>query len=242
MAEDRRYTEKETALILKKAAALQARGPAGAQPGAEGHSLAEIESAALEAGMSAELVRRAAGELGYLGEGRKRSGLKAFVGADWDIVERRILPSIPDKEKLDELLMDMGTIMERNGAGSASAKGLAWSVNSYQSCNSGSDTSVRIQARADGGAELTVSTRLAQAAGGIYGGMMGGIAGGVGMGAGMPIAMNSPYPWITFPLILLSSALGSYGIARLIFTSMVNRERKRAASAADELERRLGTT
>ncbi len=239
-AEDRRFSEKETALILKKAAALQARGAASARSGDAGHSLAEIESAALEAGMSAELVRRAAGELGYLGEDGKRSGLKAFLGADWDIIEHRILPSMPDKDKLDELLMDMGSVMGRNGTGTASPKGLVWSVNSYQSYNSGAETSVRVQPRADGGAELTVSTRMAQAAGGIFGGMMGGIAGGVGMGAGLPLALNTPYPWLAFPIIFFSAALGSYGIARLIYTSMVKREWKRAAKAADELARRLG--
>jgi hypothetical protein len=71
----RRYTEKEFALILRKAAELQDR-PGVTAPGEGGLTLAEISAIAREVGLDPHLVARAAGEL----DAGRPTGLTRILG------------------------------------------------------------------------------------------------------------------------------------------------------------------
>ncbi|MEJ2503740.1 MAG: hypothetical protein P8177_10590 [Gemmatimonadota bacterium] len=57
---ERRYTDEETAAIFERAAQAEVRGPTPAATPGEGRTLAELQAIGAEAGLSAELVARAA--------------------------------------------------------------------------------------------------------------------------------------------------------------------------------------
>jgi hypothetical protein len=81
---ERRFSEKETALILRKAALIQAKTAQDQDAPVSGYSLSELEAAAKYAGMNPELLKEAITELRQAdsssGNGQ-RGPLRAFLGA-----------------------------------------------------------------------------------------------------------------------------------------------------------------
>jgi hypothetical protein len=243
MSDGRHYSEKETALILRKAALLQAQEKAAAPAPSSGYSLADLEAAAGEAGLSPEYVRRAAGELGLSDpSGRPTRGgrfLNAFLGGHWKVEQRLVVDRAATREELDDLILSMGEIFRAQGSGNASQKGLSWNINSFQAYNTGFNSGVKIQLRADGKTEIAVGTDLGGVAGGLYGGLMGGMGLGVGVGAGLPVAMASAAPGLLGAAIAAGALGGSYIISRLVYGLCLRKAKRDAARIVGEIAGRL---
>jgi hypothetical protein len=231
MGIERRFNEKETALILRRAAQLQAK-ETGTSSIHEGFSLPELETAAGDAGVSPEFVRMAAAEVAGHGSSAR---VNPFLGEETAVVEKAHVPGAFDREDLEAVLIEMPDIARASGTGSASKDSLSWSLDSVQSVNSGRSLVVRVVPSSGGGAEIQVKSDLRPMAGGLYGalgalGLVGGLAIGVGVGANTGNA----------PLALLWS-LGmagfSYLAARITYIASVRwtrKENRRIAAALQE--------
>ena len=100
MADGTSYSEDEVELILRRAAELQKQQPL---PGdSRSMSLAEIESVAVEAGLSQALVRRAATEIARPAEPEQSSN--GWLGGPTRLVVERIIEGEYPIEEFDHLL------------------------------------------------------------------------------------------------------------------------------------------
>jgi hypothetical protein len=229
---ERRFNEKETALILRRAAQLQAR-ETGTSSIHEGFSLPELETAAGDAGVSAEFVRLAAAEVAGQGASAR---VNPFLGEETGIVEKARAAGAFDREDLEAVLIEMPDIVRSGGTGSASKDSLSWSLNSVQSYNSGRSLVVRVVPSTAGGAEIQVKSDLRSMAGGLYGSILGGLGLVGGLAVGVGVGANSG----NAPLALLFSlgTLGlSYVAARLAYVfaaRWTRRENRRIAGALQE--------
>lgn len=235
---ERRFTEKETSLILRKAVMIQAKAAQEQNAPAAGYSLSELEAAAKDAGLNPELLEKAISELGLDGSGSSRSRrgpLRAFVGSPWNFRVEIPLDALPDRETLENLLIRMNEICRAVGTGAVGTIGLAWDMNYAQTSNSGIRMSVRVQSKAGGGAAIAVSADISSMGGGIFGGMGGGLSLGLGMGAGIPIIVNGVVSPLFVPFVLGGIIGGSYLLSRLAFGYYSRKTDKATRRIADEI-------
>ena len=94
--QERRFSDREFALILRRAQELQdANGDPGRLPRADGMSLTEIRQIAAEVGIDARYVEVAAGSLALT-----RSRAPVLIGAPWEWEASRVVPGeLPEAEK-----------------------------------------------------------------------------------------------------------------------------------------------
>ncbi len=124
---ERRYSEEEFALILRKASEIQLSD--GSQPGravAGGLTLDEIRSIAAEAGIDPEAVTRAVSIIGAL-EWDEKSGLAAaiFGGPDKYHLDCEIPGTLPPEE-MGRILEEIRRAAEHQGAASEVLGGMEW--------------------------------------------------------------------------------------------------------------------
>jgi hypothetical protein len=117
---ERRFSEKETALIPRNAALIQAEAAQERDAPLSGYSLSELEVAAKDVGMNPELLRQAIAELGLCGEPASTGHagpLRSFFGSPWSYRVGAPLDALPDRETLENLLSRMNDICRTAGAG-----------------------------------------------------------------------------------------------------------------------------
>lgn len=124
---DRRFTDKEVALILRRAADLEKRSSTSSAASARGLTLEDLKEIAREAGIDPDLVGRAVAEL-ESPKGLESTSLLAGPG----VVRRevRAIPKELSKEELADILRivdtevaDQGTIAEALGTVRWTGKG-----------------------------------------------------------------------------------------------------------------------
>lgn len=222
----RRYTEEETALVLKRAAELAAHSPSSSE--ARGMTLAEIEQVGREAGIDKALVRRAAKELQRPIQTGSHS---AFLGGPTMIrIERIIEGEVPERV-YEFLVEEIRAQLGEMGNASTLGRSLAWTTGPVmQGSTSTRAVNVSVTPR-NGQTTLRVEEKLSLLAGQWFGGILGGLGGG---GVILPVLppLLVGMPW----LLALSVPLwmgGVYGLSRRLYGRKA-REREQQAIALME--------
>ena len=117
MADDARYDDRETALILRMAAELDHGGPPG-----PGQSLREIEQIAVEAGIRPESVRRAAAALAA----ELDSGGSSFMGGPTTFRYERLVTGRLSSVDVQELVQTIRWESGKQGEVTDIPDGIAW--------------------------------------------------------------------------------------------------------------------
>lgn len=207
-----KYSDEESALILQRAAELQARE-------GRGLSLEELESAAAEAGIDVALVRQAARDVAIIGlppppaPARHAGGV---LGAPLLLLHERVVPGPPTHATWDDAATEIHRQLGVVGRVQATDRQLSWSD------PHGRGVRVSIVARG-GGSVIRVEERMSGAAGGLFLGMALPMALG-GLGFILPICIAVLELPALIPLALLVWAGLAFGLARTIF-GVVSRQR-----------------
>lgn len=141
----RRFTDREVALVLRKASELdEAQGSAGAA----GLSLAQLEEIAAEVGIAPEVVRRAVSEL-------DRSGPRGLLsGGPLSHQAIRAVPGELDREALARLIQHVDGSSDQVGQVTEALGGIQWTARDrfrttqVSLTPSGGETRVRVVERA----------------------------------------------------------------------------------------------
>jgi hypothetical protein len=229
MGDGKQYTDKQMALILRRAAELQ-RAEAPEKRPDSGYSLAELETAGGEAGIDPAFIRRAAGWLDGAPSGRAHP----FLGAPTAVEVRAALPAVYPDAALEDALDAIPDLAGCDGDGQVRNGKLGWKVNALQSYNSGRTLKVSIEPGAAGSA-VVVKSELKSLAAGLFGGVMGGFGGGVGFGVGFGVGLGELHS----PAFAASFAFGavvvSYVLARGLFAYIAGRTERSAVKIRDGL-------
>jgi len=236
MDEEKRYSDREVEALIARAVELSREEALPAKP-RRGMSLAEIEKAATEAGLSPDIVRRAALEL----EARKDSGgsrMRRFFRAEKETAARRLAVQ-PSKEAIDRLLLVLPDLADAPGQSVTAPGGFVFRTDGGYEARMGSR--LRLELSKDGeGSALRVERSFDGAAGGIYGGLMGGVGIGCGLGVGFGVgmgALHSPSFAAFFALGTMALCfLAARGLMSLIQRDAKRRNEKLLEEAASRLE------
>ena len=211
---NRRFNEKEVALIIKRASELQTETTAESNTGM---SLAELEQVAREAGLDPELVRRAAADLDTRVTDQTPN---RFLGAPTVLrLERTIDGEVPADE-YEPMVLEMQRVLGGVGTASTLGRTLQFSMTGRHAHHAtGRDVQVTVTPR-NGRTTIRIEETLGPLAGGLFGGLMGGMGGGL-----------TPFAVVVgataFHSALLATGLGgaviggSYLLARTIYGKIV---------------------
>ncbi|HEX7942218.1 MAG TPA: hypothetical protein VF488_10460, partial [Gemmatimonadaceae bacterium] len=212
---NRRFNEKEVALIIKRASELQQNETTAEST--TGMSLAELEQVAREAGLDPELVRRAAADLDTRVTDQTPN---RFLGAPTVLrLERTIDGEVPTDE-YEPMVLEMQRLIGGTSTASTIGRTLQFSLTggNHQHA-SGRDVQVTITPR-NGRTTIRIEERLGPLAGGLFGGLLGGMGGGLTV----PVAVIGAA--LTHSAILATGLggvviSGSYLLARTIYGRIV---------------------
>jgi hypothetical protein len=227
---ERRYSDREVSVILKRATELQATGRSG--PTGEGLTLEELEEIGAEAGIDPATLRAAAREIDApagAALGRALAGGPLVVA-----LEARVRGSLP-RDSLDALVPLIQRAADAPGQASAVGDTLTWSSNAHGNTRS---LQVLVSAERDDHTLVRVEERLGGTAGALYGGIVGGVGGGVGFGVGGAVGgvLGSALFGILIPAAALS---GSYLLARTIFRAAVARRTRALGHLMEDIAREI---
>ena len=138
---DRKYTDQEFAVILRKASELS-RSPDAAAHRQDGVSLAEMKAIAEELGMDPVLIERAAH---LMPAGSSESALERVLGGPIKLRLDAYLAAELTEEKAAHLLALVRAAAEQQGEGEATASGMSW-----HSVGDGSQVLVNVHTEGDG--------------------------------------------------------------------------------------------
>jgi hypothetical protein len=215
------YSDEESALILQRAAELQAR---------EGRSLSlrELEVAAAEAGIDVALVRRAAQEValgGPVPAPVPASG--GALGAPLLLLHERVVPGAPTRATWEDATTEIRRRLGVVGRVEATDRQLAWSD------PHGRSVRVSIVARGDRGV-VRVEERMSNAAGGLFLGMALPVT-MAGLGFILPICIAVLDLPALIPVALVVWAGLAFGLARTIFKTVARQRDAELRALADGL-------
>lgn len=211
----RRYSERETSLLLRRAAELQQEEPTRGAARA-GLTLSELEEIATEAGIDPRYLRRAAGELEAGAGGTLWSKVTGAPVAF--VLERTVEGEFPESE-FEELVPLISSTTLGQGTASTVGRTLTWTSRSDTNTSS---QQVLVSSR-NGRTVIRIEERLGGLAGALFGGIMAGGTGlGIGGGATLGGALGSVAFAVAAPVTVLA---GSYIVARSVFASRVREHR-----------------
>lgn len=234
----RRYTDQEVALVIKRAAELQAQAAQVSEEERSGLSLTELEQIAREAGLDPGLVRRAATELDTRHTTTPRS---RFLGAPSVLtLERTIDGEVPASE-YEPIVEDLRRAFNDNGYVSTLGRSLAWSSMAPNGRGGNQKrVNVAITPR-NGRTTIRVEESLRPVAGGLFGGIMGGVGGGT---SGLTLGLGSQLLH-SFPAgvgLWLLALGGTYGLARTIFTHVARSRGERLRDVLNRIAEHVAAT
>ena len=229
---ERKFSDEEVALIIKRAAELQQTEQVEQEPGTT-MSLAEVEQIAIEAGIDPRLIRRAAQGLERPQEVNRPS---AFAGAPTRLVFERVVDGEIHVEDFEVLIAEIRRSMGENGIPSVIGKSLAWSSGFSGSRRRSVGRQVDIGVVSRGGiTTIRIEEELSNLAGGLFGGIMGGGGGGAG-GIAVGIGMNL-FQSLPAGLGLWAAAIAaSYALARTLFSRTSSKREDELRTLIDKLE------
>ena len=219
---ERRFTDKQVALILKRASDLETRSPTSGSS-ARGLTLADLQEIAAEAGFDADLIGRAVAEM----EGPR--GLEpgsVIIGPETARREVRAVPGELGKEELAELMRlvdeqvdDQGTFAEALGSVRWTSKGRFLS------------TQVSLEP-SQGETLIRVEERFSQA----LRGMLHGLPASYGAVFGLAFALEGLNLGLApGSLFALATTFAGWGIGTSIWRVLSARSRTRVQQLAENL-------
>lgn len=234
-AGNRRFSEEEVALIVKRAAELQQTEETAEEPG-NALTLAEVEQIAKEAGIDPRLIRRAAQSLDRPEAGNRPS---PWAGAPTKLVFERVVDGEISTDEYEHLIDTVRRALGDNGMPSVLGKTLAWSSSAGGSRrrNQGRQVDVTVVSRR-GVTTIRVEEELRNIAGALFGGLVGGGGGGttgISVGIGMG-ALHSP---AIAGMLWVTVAGGFYVLARTLFGRTAAKREKQLRELVDRLEEQV---
>lgn len=220
---DPRFSDDQSALILQRAAELQA------QQG-RGLSLNELEAAAAEAGIDTALVRRAAAEVSVrpsAAPAPMATGGGA-LGAPLLLLHERVIPGALSNEVREEAVREIRRQLGTTGRLESTGRDLAWSN------PRGRNVRVSIAPRA-GGHIIRVEERLGELGGGLFLGMSLPMT-FAGLGFILPICIAVLELPVLIPVALGLWAGLAFMLARTIFKTIARQRDAELQALADGLE------
>ena len=233
---NRRFNEKEVALIIKRASEMQQTETTSEST--TGMSLAELEQVAREAGLDPELVRRAAADLDTRVTDQTPN---LFLGAPTVLrLERTIDGEVPADE-YEPMVLEMQRLLGGVSTASTIGRTLQFSLTGRNHHHaSGREVQVTITPR-NGRTMIRVEERLGPIAGGVFGGVMGGMGGGL-MGPGIAIGAAAFHSAIMAAGLAGVAIGGSYLLARTIYGRVVRGRGEKLHELMSRLVEHASTT
>lgn len=234
---NRRFSEEEVALIVKRAAELQQTEETADEPG-NALTLAEVEQIAKEAGIDPRMIRRAAQSLDRPEEGNRPS---PWAGAPTRLVFERVVDGEISSDEYEQLIDTVRRAVGDNGIPSVIGKTLAWSSSERGSRRRGHGRQVDVTVVSRRGVTtIRVEEELRNIAGALFGGLVGGGGGGttgitIGIGMG---ALHSP---AIAAMLWVGVASGFYLLARTLFTHTSAKREKQLRDLIDRLEEQVSS-
>ena len=218
--EDRRYSEQEFALILRRAADL-AVSMDGAQAHPEGFSLEEMKAIAMEAGIDPLLIERIARTTPVISGG---SRLSRILGGPLKPQLHAVIDSTMTEQKAESTLRTLQATAGQRGQGDANSSGVTWnSLELFVSARSaGNETHVLVTI--DRRFESVVKSAL---------GLSGALVGVIIIENSMPIGGGAAYT------IFVSSLAGTLTMARYMWAVKGRKLRAKAAALMNAVDRAL---
>lgn len=217
-----RYSDEESALILQRAAELQAR---------EGRnlSLPELEAAAAEVGIDVALVRRAAREVALGGPPPPPPAPVSggALGSPLLLLHERVVPGALGRGAWDEVAGEISRQLGVAGRVEANERQFAWKD------PHGRAVRVSIVARGDRSI-IRVEERMSGAAGGLFLGMGLPVALG-GLGFILPICIAVLDMPVLIPVALAAWWALAFLLARTIFKTVAGQRDRELRALADGL-------
>jgi len=219
---DRRFTDRQIGLILKRAVELEEDSPAGALPSARGLTLGELQEIAREAGIDPAMVGRAVAEM----DGKRGLEAPSFWGPSGVKREVRTLPGDLSREGVGELMRVVDQEVEAQGTVVEALGGVRWTSNTrFLSTQvsvepSGEDTLLRVEERYSD----TVRGPLHGVPAG-WGGMMGLLVGIEQFSLAVPLLI----------VFIAISAMVGWGVGDLIWRGLSSGSKKRVSALSERL-------
>ncbi|MCX4245063.1 hypothetical protein [Paraliomyxa miuraensis] len=223
------FSEEESALILRRAAELQAQ---------EGRSLSlrELEAAATEAGIDAALVRRAAQEVAIEGPPPAPPAPAPVhggaLGAPLHLVHERVVAG-EGRGHWDEVVAELNRRLDVPGRLETGDRRLSW--------HGGLGRKVRVSIVVRAGRRLIrVEERVGELGGGLFLGMALPMT-AAGLGFILPICIAVLAMPVMIPVMLVAWGGLSFLLARTIFTTIVRQRDAELRALADGLAEVCGS-
>lgn len=218
--DQRRYSDKELALILKLAVELE-RGAGGGA----GHSLAEIQQIAAEAGIDPDLVIQAAAAL----EAQRRPGASILLGAPTTFRFQRYVDGEVPESELGEIVRAIRRFTGQEGQVSQLLGSLEWRQDSFE----GAATHVAISPRR-GRTLIEVTARYFNNASWVYTGAA------IAAAVGSVVAGTEMHAALGLEVGVIAAVWGSaYLAARTIWRRMARGGERRTRELAEGLSRQI---
>ena len=232
---ERKFSDEEVALIIKRAAELQQTEQVE-QESSTALTLSEVEQIAREAGIDPLLIRRAAHGLDRPAETSRKG---SWAGAPTRLVFERVIDGEISNDEFEPLVNEIRRTFGDNGMPSVIGRTLAWSSTPIggRRRSRGRRIDVSVTTRA-GVTSIRVEEEMSSLAGALYGGLVGGGAGGTtGMSIGLGIGVLHSAPLAA--LIWVAVAGGFFTLARTIFGRISAKREEELSSLANRLEEQV---
>jgi hypothetical protein len=232
---ERKFSEEEVALIIKRATELQQTEQV--EPEAStALTLTQVEQIAKEAGIDPLLIRRAAQGIDRPSETNRPS---PWVGAPTRLVFERVVDGEIPVEAYEPLVNEMRRTFGDNGIPSVLGRTLAWTTTTTGGRRHARGRQIDVSVISRGGVTtIRVEEELRNIAGALFGGLMGGGAGGtsgISIGIGMGVFHSAPVAGLIWVLI----AGGFYTLARTIFGHISEKRERELRELIDRLENQV---
>jgi hypothetical protein len=221
--EPERYSEEEVGLILRRAAEIQA---------GRSMTLAELEAAAIEAGIDGPLVRRAAVEI------RTQSGHDELelhgVFGQTRLAYERTVAGVLGPELWEDFVAEIRRRLGVPGHVESIGKELVWTSRAPGTTQQGRDVRVTVFGRRTH-TVIRVEERVGGLAGGLYGGIMGG-AFPVGIAWVVPVCLAAIGIPQLIPVLLAGWVVLMWYLARSIQRGVLQNRHEQLEALADGLQ------
>lgn len=232
---DRKFSEEEVALIIKRAAELQQTQQVEAEP-SNALTLTEVEQIAREAGIDPKLIRQAAHGLDRPSETSRPS---PWLGAPTHLVFERVVDGEIPVDDFEPLINEIRRTMGDNGMPSVLGRTLAWtsSYSGGRRRNSGRMVNVNIVSRS-GVTTIRVEEEMRNIAGALFGGLVGGGGGGT-TGISIGIGVGAFHSVGLAAALWVAVAGGFYTLARTIYSNIAIKREKQLRELTTRLEQQI---
>jgi hypothetical protein len=231
---NRRFSEEEVALIIKRAAELQQTEEIAEEP-ANALTLAEVEQIAKEAGIDPGLIRRAAQSLD---RPEQESRPSPWVGAPTRLVFERVIDGEISPDEYENLIDTVRRAIGQNGIPSVLGRTLSW-TSASTSRRRGHERQVNVNIMSRRGVTtIRVDEELRNVAGALFGGLVGGGGGGT-TGITIGIGMGEFHSAAIAAMLWFGVAGGFYLLARTIFGQTAEKRERQLRNLVDQLEEQI---